>query len=58
MINEWISVEDLPEGDGWYICHFSDGSIETYYFIPEDGGFVPCSDCVVTHWMPLPSPPE
>lgn len=63
----WISVEDrLPEKRGRYLCWFGKNTfcvgadIATY--LPEWHGFgVLESNTVlqnVTHWMPLPAPPE
>jgi len=58
-VSDWISAEYLPEEDGTYICHFSDGIIETFPY--ESGDFNRpwgVHNVVVTHWMPLPDPPE
>ena len=70
-MTSWISVEDeLPKEDGKYLVHylnrvfFSDGrpqknilTTATFYtgvFLVDGYGEEPA----VTHWMPLPDPPE
>lgn len=71
MAPQWISVEErLPE-DGMFVLVIAYGQIEnitlkgayqlaTYY--ASDGfvlsEFPLLDDVVVTHWMPLPEPPE
>ena len=61
MKHGWIDVRDrLPEDEGNYLCHFTDGNIETLVYYPEERkewgeGFLHFS---ITHWMPLPEPPE
>lgn len=63
----WVSVEDrLPEERGRYLCWFGKNvfcvgaDIATY--LPEWHGFGRLeTDTVlqnITHWMPLPEPPE
>ena len=64
--NEWVSVEErLPGVSGNYICAVKDknGSVWT---IPAEwslemkmwiGAFGEIKN-IVTHWMPLPAPPE
>ena len=71
-MSNWISVKDsLPiSKDASVLVHFANGSIESvhiqYYFDDITNG---CIDGVqqyskwyitaeVTHWMPLPEPPE
>lgn len=56
----WISVEDrLPEYDTFVLVHWSDGNQSVFHFwaikwedISRYGG------ADITHWMPLPDPPE
>ncbi len=66
---KWVSVSDrLPEEVGKYLCHFSDGTIETYdyqklddgrYGITDVGyGFEAANNWHVTHWQSLPPAPE
>lgn len=55
--SEWISVtERLPEKTGTYLVYTKKGHIEIDIF---DVGYywVELEDCV-THWMPMPQPPE
>ena len=59
----WISVgERLPEDDGYVLCHCNDGSPDVVCMYYGDGEFVtPELDNIthiVTHWMPMPQPPE
>lgn len=59
----WRCVADeMPEHEGTYLCHFSDGVIETFPYDDEDyngdrPGAWGASGEIVTHWMPLPEPP-
>ena len=64
---KWVSVEDrLPDKPGTYLCHFDDGETETFPLNEDefDGyGNVTIKWGVlgygwVTHWMPLPEPPD
>lgn len=55
----WISVKDeLPKKKGDYLIYNTDGLVWIYWY--NDGWYD--SDCCisdnVTHWMPLPEPPE
>ena len=57
-MSAWIDVNDeLPEESGVYLCHFSDGDIETFA-MENDYSIWGVSDIHVTHWMPLPEPPK
>lgn len=61
--HRWRCVADeMPEHEGTYLCHFSDGIIETFPYDDEDyngdrPGAWGASGEIVTHWMPLPEPP-
>ena len=65
-MSKWISVKDrLPEDDNIYLTSWDDGTIETYQFTLftgvcdiAAGVFEPVSVFNVTHWMPLPLPPQ
>ena len=55
-LNCWISVEDrLPEEAGKCIVHDVVLGVQVYFYHPD----MVCSNWrSVTHWMPLPEPPE
>jgi hypothetical protein len=60
LLCEWISVDDAyPEKDGLYLCHFSDGAIETFDYQEADADLRTWGvhNDIVTHWMPLPIAP-
>lgn len=60
----WIPVtERLPEKDGMYLVHGAWSAsgrkaTDTCEFHVHDGYFRATWDFDVTHWMPLPGPPE
>jgi len=60
---KWISVEDkLPENDEWVILSSVEYQMVTFgicidgNFLNPDLNYHIISD--VSHWMPLPNPPE
>lgn len=61
MKTKWVSVKDrLPKVGNWYLC-YSDGQLEILFLDSanpvmwlQSGDW----DFSVTHWMPLPEPPE
>lgn len=61
---KWIKVDNkLPESEGNYLTYWSDGVMETFGFednIVNDPQWygVPLANSIITHWMPLPEPPE
>jgi hypothetical protein len=58
---EWISVKDrLPEGHMKCIVAISNYSTSASFLKGEwwQCGEVIDDDCKITHWMPLPEPPE
>ena len=73
-MSEWISVDDrLPDESGWYLAYQENGNIfcrellvEKYIAPPEKVGQKhyswikqrPERYGYVTHWMPLPEPPN
>ena len=55
----WIPVsERLPEKDGYYLCY--DDKYDQYFdALFRHGAWAPVIyNDVITHWMPLPEPPE
>ena len=71
-MSEWISVKDrLPEDMGAVLVIVSgtprknitlDGAYEFGEYDPDEGWILEMwpewKDATVTHWMPLPEPPE
>lgn len=62
-MSEWISVKDrLPEDDGWFLVSIF-GWVTLAFYDEHDSIFNDFKTCMannsqVTHWMPLPEPPE
>ena len=56
----WISVEErLPDGEGKYIVCTAKGSVYCAKFSTRHGpSFHTDMNTHITHWMPLPEPPE
>ena len=65
-MSEWISVKDrLPDGNGsylvWSVADFepSYGGWEIAMFLVEEKRWhFSAVDSDITHWQPLPAPPE
>ncbi len=61
-MSEWISVEDrLPEGDSQevIVCkRFPNGARTVKTFLYWYGRQFGADWAEVTHWMPLPEPPQ
>ena len=70
---QWVSVKDKPPLGSFVLAHFNNGRIKImqYACISEQfvgEGDVVCQKCFtvqrkdcehyITHWMPLPEPPE
>ena len=59
---KWISVEDkLPEKDGRYLIRYKSGKVKRtfvgdWYVLNNEWGSI--RNAEVTHWMPLPAPPQ
>lgn len=53
---EWTEVESggMPDEEGWYLCAFSDGSVETFHIA---SGWRSNSACRLTHWTANPAHP-
>ena len=65
MSNEWISVETELPGPRMVILAFDNGGVWFGMYLrgrwieeDEGGGFVEDKEYSVTHWQPLPSPPD
>lgn len=59
-MNDWISVKErTPERGGQYLtwCRYRDGDTAMKIKLWKDGAFTSEAKAV-THWMPLPEPPE
>lgn len=55
--NGWISVKDrLPEPKAMVLAHCTNGRMLTVGYFDKDLDFLKSGR--VTHWMPLPEPPE
>lgn len=58
--NEWVSVKDrLPEQSGYYLCTYVFDNHRFYYdrwFWESEKRFATTDN--ITHWMPLPEPPN
>lgn len=61
-VGGWISVNDrLPEKKGDYLIFNTDGIVWPYWYDKEYKEWYDSSGYLtenVTHWMPLPEPPE
>ena len=64
-VPKWISVDDrLPEEDGYYLCCIKSSLFPDRVYIDilecDKGSFEEghIYTDTVTHWMPLPTPPE
>ena len=60
VFDGWISVKDrLPDKKGDYLIYNTDGIVWPYWY-DGDGWYDTLGYLTqrVTHWMPLPEPPE
>ena len=60
MTENWISVEDrLPEKSDYFIVYKNDGRMAVARFQSRGKRtHWGKGNCKITHWMPLPEPPE
>lgn len=55
----WIPCsERMPEKDGRYLCVWLNNSVATFWLSNKHFRLCGEIDHLVTHWMPLPEPPE
>lgn len=55
--DRWIPVSERLPGNGTLVLTYStDEGMATYYY--SGAMYQPWWDTCVTHWMPLPEPPE
>ncbi len=58
-VGGWISVQDrMPEKKGDYIAYTKDGIVWPYWFDDVWFDTLGYATDTVTHWRPLPEPPE
>lgn len=57
---KWVSVKDrLPEKDGFYLAWYTfKGNGHTRDIFYYNSGHGASLSSAITHWMPLPTPPE
>ena len=60
---DWISTgERLPDEEGRYLIFYTQGRQRRIFvgdYLPREERWTgACPDMSVTHWMPLPAPPE
>ena len=56
---QWIPVWDKPKKEGWYITLSTMNSVKRSWVEPKIWkGYWESGASLVTHWMPLPTPPE
>ena len=63
-VGTWIPAsERLPEVGGSYIVHTATGHVTTSHWYPPNAktgfsGYFAPRNRIITHWMPLPTPPK
>ena len=57
--SKWISVKDrLPDCANTVLAIDRDGIMASAYYVGNWHSGGELDECAVTHWMPLPEPPE
>jgi hypothetical protein len=64
-LSQWVSVkDDLPKDEGEYLVYvkwlnpLGEWVLEQMLWDFENGKWGEDEDVIITHWMPLPAPPE
>lgn len=69
-VNQWISVKDRLPDESCECLGVVDGEVMEVSYSPKQRGYIcvwsmcdadgfkPLSDDAVTHWMPMPEPPQ
>lgn len=54
-VQEWISIDEPPKKNGYYLVYTETGEIIRGYY---KGCYWLAGNDVVTHWQPMPQPPK
>lgn len=54
-VQEWISVDEPPKKNGYYLVYTESGEITRGYY---KGYYWLVGNDVATHWQPMPQPPK
>ena len=60
---KWMDTDDygMPQTEGWYLCAFNDGSVETFHIdesMFEEGWTSDSGKVWITYWAEVPKHPE
>ena len=56
--SNWTPISNCPQKKGAYWCYVDDDSLVIKYWVKMFDFDYGWNDCNVTHWMPLPTPPQ